>query len=195
MVPVGMTGELYIGGAGLARSYLNRPGLTADRFLPDHLGPTAGSRLYRTGDLVRRRGDGSLECLGRGADHQVKIRGFRVELGEIEAAAVAPSECAGSGGRGPGRFVRRAVAGRLLDPARCVRRLGGGISAIPRGFLARLYDPVSLCLPRCPAADSQRQDRPQRVAPTRRWSGRLRQPTSRRGGPSKRLWPASGPSC
>ncbi|HEY0171708.1 MAG TPA: amino acid adenylation domain-containing protein, partial [Pyrinomonadaceae bacterium] len=100
--PTGAAGELFIGGDGLAQGYWELPALTAEKFVPDHLGGRPGARLYRTGDLARWRADGTLEFLGR-LDNQVKVRGFRVELGEVEAAL---AKCAG---------VRQAVVAAWKD--------------------------------------------------------------------------------
>jgi acyl-coenzyme A synthetase/AMP-(fatty) acid ligase len=104
MVPFWVTGELYIGGVGLARGYLHQPALTAARFVPDPFGEERGARLYRTGDRVHRRADGELIFLGR-ADHQVKLHGYRIELSEVEAVIA----------RHP-RVVAAAVAVREPSP-------------------------------------------------------------------------------
>jgi len=109
-VPIGVPGELYVGGVGLARGYLNRPELTAVRFIPDPFA-TAGGRIYRTGDLTRWRRDGAIDFLGR-IDQQIKLRGFRIEPGEIEAAMAALPGVTRAlvAARGEGTADRRLVA-------------------------------------------------------------------------------------
>jgi amino acid adenylation domain-containing protein len=111
--PIGVAGEIAVGGAGVARGYLGRPELTAARFVPNPFAELPGQRLYRSGDLARRRPDGGLEYLGR-IDHQVKIRGFRIELGEIESAlsglpAVAAAAVVAHGSGADRRLVAYVV--------------------------------------------------------------------------------------
>ncbi|WP_437896085.1 amino acid adenylation domain-containing protein [Sorangium sp. So ce124] len=130
-VPVGVPGELYIGGEGVARGYLKHPDLTADRFVPHPFSTTPGARLYRTGDRVRHLEGGDLEFLGR-TDHQVKIRGFRVEPGEVEAAL---RRCAG---------VRDGVVVARED-APGMRRLVAYVAGDPR--VDSLREQLRACLP------------------------------------------------
>ncbi len=159
-VAAGAAGELWIGGAGLARGYRGRPGLTAERFAPDPFG-APGARMYRTGDRVRRRADGGLDYLHR-LDHQVKIRGYRIEPGEIEAALnahPAVREAVVTPAPGGEGLLAYAVAGEGVTLA----SLAGPSRGPAPGAYAAGGDPP----PRRTSADAERQARPRRPAAAR----------------------------
>jgi amino acid adenylation domain-containing protein len=161
-MPVGVAGELYISGAGLARGYLKRPGLTAERFVVDPYGEP-GSRMYRSGDLVRWREDGALEYLGR-ADQQVKVRGHRIELGEVEAALrglpqieqAAVSVCED---RGTDRYLAAYVVsrtGHAIEASELRRSLA---ERLPRYMVPSLFIPLAT-LPLTPSGKLDRHALP-----------------------------------
>ncbi|GAA4791365.1 non-ribosomal peptide synthase/polyketide synthase [Streptomyces ziwulingensis] len=171
-VPAGAPGELYLAGTGVARGYLDRPGLTASRFLADPLGPP-GSRMYRTGDLVRWSADGDLVYLGR-SDDQVKVRGFRIELGEVEAALTRHPRVSAAAARvvehdGHRRLVAYAVPAGQAAPA----APPPPDSADLRAFLARtlpdhLVPSLVVALERLPLGATGKLDR--RALPDPVWS-------------------------
>lgn len=131
-VPIGVPGELYIGGDGVARGYLNRPELTSEKFIPDLFGRDPNVRLYKTGDLGRFLPDGEIEFLGR-ADHQVKIRGFRIELGEIEAVLTQNTAV-----KAAAAVARQDTPGEMRLVAYVVLHAGQSANADElRGFLGR----------------------------------------------------------
>ena len=186
-VPIGAAGEILIGGQGVASGYLNRPELTAERFIASPF--VAGERLYRTGDLGRFRADGTIEFLGRN-DFQVKIRGFRIELGEIEARlaehpGVREADRAGAGGRARRQATRGLhhaaggyAAARSRDAARASFRQP-----------PRLHDSGGLCSARNAALDRERQARPPGLA--RAGQQRLRGPRLRASGRRRRRAPGA----
>jgi amino acid adenylation domain-containing protein/non-ribosomal peptide synthase protein (TIGR01720 family) len=168
-VPVGVSGELFIGGEGLARSYWRRSRATAEHFLPDPFGAEPGGRLYRTGDLVRFRPDGDLEFLGR-LDQQVKVRGFRVELGEIEAAlaahdAIREAVVVAQEGRGGEKQLVAYVVGSAAPPASELR-------AYLRRKLPEFMVPAAfVSLAAMPLTPNGKIDRDALPEPERRGSG------------------------
>ncbi|MEY9360079.1 amino acid adenylation domain-containing protein [Bradyrhizobium yuanmingense] len=191
LAPVGVAGELYIGGAGLARGYWQRGALTAERFIPDPFG-APGARLYRTGDVARWRSDGVLDYVGR-ADYQVKIRGFRIELGEIEArllaqpgvrAAVVVAREVGTGRQLVGYVCGEALDGAALKtalslvlpdymvPARIV--VLERLPLTPNGKIDRKALPASDQL--APSAQHVAPRTPAEVALAAIWVDLLRQP-------------------
>ncbi len=161
-VPFGVPGAVYLSGLGLSRGYLERPDLTADRFIPDPFG-APGARLYRVGDLARLRPDGELEFLGR-IDHQVKVRGFRIELGEIEAALAALGSVAQSavlaleepGGEGSRLTAFVVPAGTVPPPAGFAAELR---AALKKTLPEYMVPAVFAFLPELPLTPNGKLDR------------------------------------
>ena len=154
-VPLGVLGELYLGGVGVGRGYWQRAELTAEKFVPDPYGGERGGRLYRTGDVVRQVGAGVLEYVGR-ADYQVKVRGYRIELGEVEAALreqEGVQECVVVARQEGG--AARLVGYVVLEEGESL--LGDGAAPGTVAALTRIHDPGVVCAVGRVAADGQRK--------------------------------------
>ncbi|GLR83539.1 non-ribosomal peptide synthetase [Bradyrhizobium iriomotense] len=174
--PIGVTGELYLGGEGVARGYVGRPGITADRFVPDPFS-AEGGLLYRSGDLTRWRDDGTVEFVGR-VDHQVKLRGYRIELGEIEAALVEQpgvGECVAllRNDDGQPSLVAYVVpeVGSTIDPDELRRAVG---SKLPDYMVPSAIVPLE----RLPINPNSKLDRAALPAPVKRMTSALAPATS-----------------
>ncbi|WP_288100419.1 non-ribosomal peptide synthetase, partial [Herbaspirillum sp.] len=179
LVPPGAVGEVYVGGTGLARGYLGRPGLTAASFVPDPFGG-AGGRLYRTGDLARFLADGDVDFLGR-CDHQVKLRGYRIELGEVEAALVAHPAVGEAAVVAPGELNAERLAAYVTGEAaysEIIEHLRRHLpSFMVPAVVVRLKE-----LPRLPNGKLDRRDLERRALPAASGGGRggaLRTPMER----------------
>jgi acyl-coenzyme A synthetase/AMP-(fatty) acid ligase len=152
LVPVGVAGELYIGGISVARGYHNRAELTAERFVPDPFSREAGARMYSTGDLARYLEDGEIEFIKR-IDDQVKVRGYRIELGEVETALREQEgvrECVVVAHQVKGSAAR--LVGYVVLDEGVSLSVPGNVAA-----LARIHDPGVVCAVGRVAADTQRE--------------------------------------
>jgi amino acid adenylation domain-containing protein/non-ribosomal peptide synthase protein (TIGR01720 family) len=163
LVPVGVPGELCLGGPDLARGYHRRPGLTADRFVADPFG-VPGSRMYRTGDVVRWRPNGELEYLGR-RDHQVKIRGFRIELGEVESALAAQDGVAAAVAVVRTDAGHKRLVGYVVPAAAAELDVTGLRAALGRSLPDHLVPSAIVSLPALPLNPNGKLDRAALPAP------------------------------